>query len=146
MSARGEGQAKRLARLLKVQNQKRSVEEWRLAHLKDEHARIDAQDVAIIDALNHEGALHGLFLEGKVNALKRNDVERKKNVAEQTRVEQLLVEARRLEKGVEKARDKAKLAERESHAKRDLDETVDRVASAGFQAEIRARFKPSSLE
>jgi hypothetical protein len=145
MSAR-EGQAKRLARLLRVQNQKRSVEEWRLAHLKDEHSRIDAQDVAIIDALNHEGALHGLFLDAKVSALKRNDVERKKNEAEQVRVEQRLVEARRLEKGVEKARDRARRAEREIGDKRDLDETVDRVASAGFQAGIRARLDTSSLE
>ena len=98
----------RLDRILKVQGQKRLLEEWRLAHLKEGHAAIERDDVSLIESLDVSSQLHGLFTEAKVKSLRRNDVKRRANVLEQDVAQGAIVEARRAEKGIERLRDDAR--------------------------------------
>ncbi|RFC62638.1 hypothetical protein DYI37_15505 [Fulvimarina endophytica] len=102
---------KRLERVLKVQAQKRQIEEWALAQLKQKHDEIDRSDREILDSLDPEHRLHGLFVEAKVKSLRRNDVERRRNEEEQKLGEARLAEVRLQEKGIER---RMKAASREA--------------------------------
>ena len=99
--------AKRMERVLKVQMQKRQIEEWTLTHLKQKHAEIDQADREILQSLDPSSELHGLFVDAKVKSLRRNDLARD-NLKAQDETEGRLREARRGEKGVEKRRDEAR--------------------------------------
>lgn len=98
---------RRLDRILKVQRQKRMLEEWRLVHLREERAAIDRTTAELIASLGTESALHGLFVGAKVNGLRRNDVARRSNADLQAAAETRIRSARRSEKGVEKVRGQA---------------------------------------
>ncbi|MCK5932555.1 MAG: hypothetical protein KAG89_10345 [Fulvimarina manganoxydans] len=100
--------AKRMERVLKVQVQKRQIEEWTLTHLKQKHAEIDQADREILQSLDPSSELHGLFVDAKVKSLRRNDLARRDNLKAQAETEGRLREARRGEKGVEKRRDEAR--------------------------------------
>ena len=104
----GTERLKRLDRILKVQGQKRLLEEWRLAHLKENHAAIERDDISLLESLDVNSQLHGLFTETKVKGLRRNDVKRRANVMEQDVAQGAIVEARRAEKGIERLRDEAR--------------------------------------
>ncbi|MDY8107742.1 hypothetical protein U0C82_01090 [Fulvimarina sp. 2208YS6-2-32] len=93
---------KRLERILKVQGQKRQIEEWALTQLKRKRAEIDRSDSEILQSLAPSSELHGLFIGAKVNSLRRNDAARRENEAERAKGEVRLAEARRQEKGVER--------------------------------------------
>ncbi|MCQ8780941.1 hypothetical protein [Mangrovibrevibacter kandeliae] len=94
----------RLERLLKVQQQKRALQEWRLAHLRQEGAELQTREEAIIASLGDQSGLQGLFLDAKVKSLKRNDVEKQRNRVAQTDASNRLDAERRKEKQVERAR------------------------------------------
>jgi hypothetical protein len=98
---------RRLDRILKVQRQKRLLEEWRLVHLREERAAIDRTTAELIASLGTESALHGLFVGAKVNGLRRNDVARRSNADLQAAAETRIRAARRSEKSVEKVRGQA---------------------------------------
>ena len=73
--------AKRMERVLKVQVQKRQIEEWTLTHLKQKHAEIDQADREILQSLDPSSELHGLFVDAKVKSLRRNDLARRRDEA-----------------------------------------------------------------
>ncbi len=98
----------RLDRILKVQGQKRLLEEWRLAHLRENHAAIERDDVSLLESLDVTSQLHGLFIETKVKGLRRNEVQRRANLMEQDVAHGAIAEARRAEKGIERLRDDAR--------------------------------------
>lgn len=109
--------AERLARLLVVQAQKRRLEEWRLAELQREALALAASSAAILKSLGDESLLHGLFLDAKASALKRNEVTASANRASQAKTELRLREAQGIEKRLERASsdadgDNARVAER----------------------------------
>ncbi|EAU41516.1 flagellar biosynthesis protein R [Fulvimarina pelagi HTCC2506] len=93
---------RRLERVLKVQAQKRQIEEWSVSHLRQKRAEIDQADRAILESLDPTSDLHGLFIDAKVRSLRRNDVTRRENEADLREGEGRLSEARRREKGVER--------------------------------------------
>ena len=98
----------RLDRILKVQGQKRLLEEWRLAHLRENHAAIERDDVSLLESLDVTSQLHGLFIETKVKGLRRNEVQRRANLMEQDVAHGAIAEARRAEKGIVRLRDDAR--------------------------------------
>ena len=106
---------KRLDRILKVQAQKRLIEEWRMGQLQDQRVALEKSDADILGSLGVESALHGLFIGAKVNNLRRNEVERQKLAAEEISVKERLRQVRRVEKSIEKERDKTgRLADEEA--------------------------------
>ncbi|MEN3792699.1 hypothetical protein [Fulvimarina sp. MAC3] len=111
MSADSRKKQKRLERVLRVQVQKRQIEEWALAQFKQKRVEIDQVDQAILESLDPTSELHGLFIEAKVKSLRRNDLVRRENEENLKAGEVRLAEARRREKGVER---KAKRAGRDA--------------------------------
>jgi hypothetical protein len=110
---------RRLDRILKVQRQKRLLEEWRLVHLREAGAAIERTTTELVASLGTESALHGLFVESKVNGLRRNEVARRSNAELQEAAEARLRAARRSETGVERVRGETAqktAAEDEKHA------------------------------
>ncbi|MBO0903593.1 hypothetical protein [Jiella sonneratiae] len=108
---------KRLDRILKVQAQKRLMQEWRIGQLREQRVALEKSDADILASLGVDNALHGLFIGAKVNNLRRNEAERKKLAAEEADVEARLREVRRVEKGIEKVRDRdGRIAEAEAEA------------------------------
>jgi len=57
-------------RIVDVQRQMHRIETWRLEELKRGLADMEAALAGIIEALNSEGALHGLFLEQTAKRLR----------------------------------------------------------------------------
>ncbi|MER0238831.1 hypothetical protein [Fulvimarina sp. MAC8] len=126
MSGDSRKKEKRLERVLKVQIQKRQIEEWALAQLKQKRFEIDQVDQAILESLDPKSDLHGLFVEAKVKSLRRNDVVRRENEANLKEGETRLAEARRREKGVER---KVKRAGRDAAAEEDAAELDGHIES-----------------
>ncbi|MEF2550831.1 hypothetical protein VQ042_05540 [Aurantimonas sp. A2-1-M11] len=116
---------RRLDRILKVQGQKRLLEEWRLSNLRQERDDIDKDDVALLDSLGTESQLHGLFIEAKVRNLRRNEVKRSANLKDQSATAQRITSTRRAEKGVAKVRDDARRARDADEEARSLDASVE---------------------
>ncbi|HEY9058309.1 MAG TPA: hypothetical protein VIN77_14255 [Aurantimonas sp.] len=126
----------RLERLMKVQGQKRLLEEWRLGHLRKERDEIDRSDTELLASLGTDSQLHGLFVEAKVRNLRRNDAARRTNLAHQSETEKKIQSARRSEKGVEKIRDEARRSTVVEDEARELQVGVD-----GFLARKRTSFE-----
>lgn len=95
---------RRLDRILKVQRQKRLLEEWRLVHLREAGAALERTTKELIASLGVESAMHGLFVGAKVNGLRRTEVARQSNVEMQAAAEARIRSARRSETGVERVR------------------------------------------
>lgn len=95
--------ARRLQRLLVVQGRKRQVEEWRLAELRREAIALAATSAEMLTSLGDQSLLHGLFLDAKASALKRNEVKIAANAVLQAKAEKLLRETQGFEKRLERA-------------------------------------------
>lgn len=115
----------RLDRILKVQGQKRLLEEWRLAHLKESHAAIERDDVSLLESLDASSQLHGLFIETKVKGLRRNDMKRRANLMEQNAARNAITDARRAEKGIERLRDDARRDDESEAEAKSLEASLD---------------------
>ena len=127
---------RRLNRILKVQAQKRLLEEWRLSHLREERAELDRTDAELLASLGTGSSLHGLFIDVKVRTLRRNEVERRALEQRKAAVEERLRSVRRVEKGVEKQRNQARrTADAETEAK-ERDASID-----SFLARTRSSFE-----
>ena len=108
---------KRLNRILKVQAQKRLLEEWRIGQLREKSVALERADTEILGSLGVENALHGLFIGAKVANLRRNEVERQKLAGEEVVAQERLRQVRRVEKSLEKERDKSgRVADAEAEA------------------------------
>jgi hypothetical protein len=66
MSVRG----RKAERILSVQKQLHRVEAWKLAGLQHRLAELEASKIDLIDALNEDEALHGLFIDNMANRLR----------------------------------------------------------------------------
>ncbi len=55
---------RRLERLREVQKQRHRLEEWKLARLRQEESGLRKAQEEVLDALNADHPLHGLFLAG----------------------------------------------------------------------------------
>ena len=126
MSGDSRKKEKRLERVLKVQMQKRQIEEWALAQFKQKRVEIDEADRAILQSLDPNSSLHGLFIEAKVKSLRRNDLARRENDANLQEGEHRLAEARRREKGVER---RVKQAGRDAAAEEGASELEGHIES-----------------
>ena len=123
--------AKRMERVLKVQVQKRQIEEWTLTHLKQKHAEIDQADREILQSLDPSSELHGLFVDAKVKSLRRNDLARRDNLKAQDETEGRLREARRGEKRRDEARREAGSASEAKTLASNVDAFLARVPAPG---------------
>ncbi|MCG6121766.1 MAG: hypothetical protein MEP57_03530 [Microvirga sp.] len=89
---------KSLKRIEAVQKQRHRLEEWRMVRARAEEADLRAAQKAVLDALNADHPLHGLFLAGlgnRVGALGRAVEEAERRSARQSAL--ALEQARRLE-------------------------------------------------
>lgn len=127
---------RRLERLLKVQGQKRLLEEWRLGNLRQQRDEIDRSDTELLASLGTESQFHGLFVDAKVRNLRRNDIARRANSERQIEVETKIQLARRSEKGVEKIRDETRRATVVENEARGLEAGIE-----GFIARKRTSFE-----
>jgi len=126
----------RLERLMKVQGQKRLLEEWRLGHLRKECGEIDRSDSELLGSLGTTSQLHGLFIEAKVRNLRRNEAARRVNLERQTETEKKIQSTRRSEKGVEKLRDETRRSTVVEDEAKELEVGID-----GFLARKRTSFE-----
>lgn len=117
--------AARLSRLLEVQARRRQVEEWRLAELQREARDLAGAGVAILQSLGDQSLLHGLFLDAKAAALKRNEAKAVVNRARQGEAEARLRAAHGVEKRLERASGAAKAVEQRLAERDDLDEAIE---------------------
>ncbi|MEX6504994.1 hypothetical protein [Jiella sp. M17.18] len=116
---------RRLNRILKVQAQKRLLEEWRIGQMREERDALDRSDAELIASLGETSKLQGLFMDTKVRTLRRNDLERRAIHERKVAAEDRLLAVRRVEKGVEKVRDKAKLTAKAEGEAKDLDSSIE---------------------
>jgi hypothetical protein len=65
----------KIERILSVQEKLHRVAEWRLARTEQERSELKATEVAIVGALNEDGALQGLFIDAMAKRLKKLAVE-----------------------------------------------------------------------
>ncbi len=116
---------KRLNRILKVQAQKRLLEEWRIGQLRDQRLDLEKSDADILASLGVDNALHGLFVGAKVNNLRRNEAQRTRLAEAESQAEERLRQVRRVEKSLEKARNRTgREADAEAEAKQ-RDASID---------------------
>ncbi|WP_062212630.1 hypothetical protein [Aureimonas sp. AU12] len=116
----GGSRADRLARVLAVQEQKRKLEEWRLAEAVREEQRLQENERELLETLGNQSLMHGLFLDAKVSALRRNDEALGKTREHQGVVREALKLAATAEKRLERASAKARAAERNARERSDL--------------------------
>jgi hypothetical protein len=116
----GGSRADRLARVLAVQEQKRKLEEWRLAEAVREEQRLQDNERELLETLGNQSLMHGLFLDAKVSALRRNDEALGKTREHQGVVREALKLAATAEKRLERASAKARAAERNMRERSDL--------------------------
>ncbi|WP_102958768.1 hypothetical protein [Mangrovicella endophytica] len=121
--------SKRLKRLLKVQQQKRTLQEWRLATLQRERSDLDQQEVEIVESLGEQSILQGLFLDTKVRALRRNTQDKTRNAEAQHTTSKRLEAERRREKQVERAKAEAVREDAGVSAQKDLASALDTFLS-----------------
>lgn len=120
----------RLCRLLAVQKQKRKLCEWKLADLEGERQALEAEAREILESLGEQSLLHGLFLEAKAAALRRNDVKLSAVAVRLEDARATLREAQAMEKRVERAADEAVATERAEAEKLSLLLALDDYLSA----------------
>jgi len=123
--------ARKMHRILAVQQQLHQIEQWRLASL---HSRLDqlaADQEHLIAALNEDDALQGLFIDGMARRLQSLS-EAASKTAEETQAQsvRLLEQAGRLI-CAERTAAAADLAARRADERKDLLETIERLADRG---------------
>ncbi|MFD2236340.1 hypothetical protein [Aureimonas populi] len=126
--------AQRLERLLKVQEKRRAMEEWRLAELRRQDAALEREAHDILASLGEQSLLNGLFLEAKSSALKRKEAERVRLLAQEETVRARLLDAAATEKRLERLSGEARLAEDAAAEAARLSDTLDTYLSAARRA------------
>ena len=124
-----EDRRRRMQRLLKVQEQLHRIEEWRLAEARQEHEAIVRDQEELIQSLNADGGLQGLFLDATSRRLKKLATrERESGEAKDAQAERVLAEGARrgvAERLFAAATREARRAEEESQ----LQDATERVAA-----------------
>ncbi|WP_182084906.1 hypothetical protein [Aureimonas sp. ME7] len=109
MNARGKGE--RLARVRDVQEKMRQIEEWRLAELVREENRLVENERELLETLGSQSLMHGLFLDAKVSALRRNDMALRETRSREEEARRRVRDAHAAEKRVERAAERAQALE-----------------------------------
>jgi hypothetical protein len=87
----------KIQRILQVQRQLHEVAEWKLAELSRRGVEIDAAKIALIEALNQDDALQGLFIDTMAKRLTRLSGEADHvSAAKTAQAARVLAEARRV--------------------------------------------------
>ncbi|WP_168990422.1 hypothetical protein [Aureimonas flava] len=107
-----QSRAERLTRVRAVQEKMRQLEEWRLGELVREEARLVDNERELLETLGSQSLMHGLFLEGKAAALRRNDLTLRETREREAAARERVRKAQATEKRVERAAGKAEAAER----------------------------------
>jgi hypothetical protein len=126
--------AQKMHRILAVQQQLHRIEQWRLAALHNRFDELAVDQERLIAALNEDDALQGLFIDGTARRLKSLS-EAASKTAEETEAQsvRLLEQAGRLI-CAERTAAAADLATRRANERKELQETIDRLADRGPQA------------
>ena len=127
----------RLQRILKVQAQKRLLEEWRLAHLRQERAALDAADAEMLASMGTDSRASRPVRRGEGRRACAATTSCGAPIcSSRTSPSTALKEARKAEKGIEKIRDEALREEEVEIEARDLEARVE-----GFLAGRRSSFE-----
>lgn len=116
----GKSRAERLARVRDVQEKMRQLEEWRLGELVREETRLLENERELLETLGSQSLMHGLFLEGKAAALRRNDLALRETREREAVAREKVQKAQATEKRIESAADKAGASERAEVERADL--------------------------
>jgi hypothetical protein len=122
---------KKIERLVKVQEKLHQAAEWKLAGLNREQAELTASRVSLVEALNHDDAFHGLFVDAMARRLhllaREADRVREAQTAQTAVVRE---EALRL-KRTERLSDKLGREERRSAERREFQTLLEGLARKG---------------
>jgi uncharacterized protein YqcC (DUF446 family) len=126
--------ARKMHRILAVQQQLHQIEHWRLTDLHSRSEQLAADQKDLIAALNKDDALQGLFIVGMARRL-QSLADAASKTAEETEVQsiRLLEQAGRLI-CAERTAAAADLAARRTNERKDLLETIERLADRAPQA------------
>jgi uncharacterized coiled-coil protein SlyX len=126
--------ARKVHRILAVQQQLHRIEQWRLADLRGRLEQLAAAQEDLIAALNEDDALQGLFIDSMARRLQSLSEEASTTGKEKdAQSARLLDQAGRLV-CAERLVEAADVTELRSNEKKDLFETIERLTGAGAQA------------
>ena len=127
-------EARKIYRILAVQEQMHRIEEWKLADLRMRLEQLAADQKDLIGALNENDALQGLFIDSMARRLQALSEEASKTGQEaEVQAERLLDQAGRLI-CAERQADAADQNELRTGEKKDLAEAIERLGDPAAQA------------
>lgn len=119
----------RIGRILKVQQQLHRAEEWRLSEIEQQIAGFETDQRELIDGLNSETGLQGLFLDTTVRRIKSlGDAARAADVERAVQARRVLETGARL-KAAERLMQRVEAEARRTAEEQDLREVVERLTS-----------------
>jgi hypothetical protein len=126
--------ARKVHRILAVQQQLHRIEQWRLADLRARLEQLAADQRDLIGALNEDDALQGLFIDSMARRLQSLS-EEASNTGQQQEIQaaRLLDQAGRLI-CAERLAETADLQELRAEEKKGLSEAIERLSDPGAQA------------
>jgi hypothetical protein len=126
--------ARKVHRILAVQQQLHCIEQWRLADLRARLEQLAADQRDLIGALNEDDALQGLFIDSMARRLQSLS-EEASNTGQQQEIQaaRLLDQAGRLI-CAERLAETADLQELRAEEKKGLSEAIERLSDPGAQA------------
>lgn len=125
----GPNRRQKLDRLVALQQRLHQVSEWKLADLQRQENELKDLQRSLIETLNADEPLHGLFVGNMAKRL-TSMAEQAGRVAhaKENQSRQVLAEARRL-KQVERIADAAAVAESRADEKRRLEDLIDQMVA-----------------
>lgn len=119
----------RLGRILKVQRQLHRAEEWRLAEIEQQIVSLETEQRDLVDALNAESGLEGLFLDATARRIRSlADAARLAEVDRAAQAVRVLETGARL-KAAERLMQRAEANARREEEAKDLREIMERLAA-----------------
>lgn len=120
---------KKMDRIWTVQKQLHKMAEWELARLQRKSAELEAAQVALIEALNDDSQLYGLFTDAAAKRLQSLAAQ-----ANQIRAEQLIQADATLEKALQAKRTEKMVASlkdatRKENEKKDLLSVLETISA-----------------
>jgi len=125
---------RKVHRMLSVQRQLHRIEQYGLAELRGRLEQLDAEQQALIAALNEDDALQGLFIDGTARRLKSLSEAASKTAEEsEAQAARLLEQSGRLA-CAERLAEAADVDALRAGERKALTETIERLADADAQA------------
>lgn len=121
-----ENRAKKARRLLNVLEQLHEIEERKKLQLQRRHEELERSQLEVIDALNSDDALHGLFIDTTAKFLKSLAIESKR-VAEAKELQIERVRERAMEmKTAERLKESLEHIEAGERGEKELQDVIER--------------------